>query len=201
MGTLITALDLGGTFVFAISGALVGARRKLDIFGVLVLAFVAATAGGIARDAIIGATPAASIADWRYPAVCVLAGLVVFYAHRPLARFRGALELFDAMGLALFAVTGTTKAFAFGLGPVPAILLGVLTAVGGGMARDMLVAQVPMVLQSQIYAVAALLAAIVVALGHAFELPAGATALVGAALCLGLRIVAMRRGWNLPAAK
>jgi uncharacterized membrane protein YeiH len=200
-GALFTALDLGGTFVFAISGAVAGVKHRLDLFGVLVLSFAAANAGGIARDAIIGATPAASISDWRYLAVSILAGLLTFYRYSTLDRMRNPVLMFDAMGLALFAVTGTTKALSFNLGPVAAVLLGVLTAVGGGIVRDVLVAEIPVVLRSELYAVAALVGGIVVVLGDKWQFPTLPVALAGAAVCFGLRLMAIRRGWHLPVAQ
>jgi uncharacterized membrane protein YeiH len=200
-GALFTALDLGGTFVFAISGAVAGVKHRLDLFGVLVLSFAAANAGGIARDAIIGATPAASISDWRYLVVSILAGLLTFYRYSTLDRMRNPVLMFDAMGLALFAVTGTTKALSFNLGPVAAVLLGVLTAVGGGIVRDVLVAEIPVVLRSELYAVAALVGGVVVVLGDKWQLPTLPVALAGAVVCFGLRLMAIRRGWHLPVAQ
>jgi uncharacterized membrane protein YeiH len=200
-GALFTALDLGGTFVFAISGAVTGVKHRLDLFGVLVLSFAAANAGGIARDAIIGATPAASISDWRYLTVSILAGLLTFYRYSTLDRMRSPVLMFDAMGLALFAVTGTTKALSFNLGPVAAVLLGVLTAVGGGIVRDVLVAEIPVVLRADLYAVAALAGGIVVVLGDKWQFPTLPVALAGAAVCFGLRLMAIRRGWHLPVAQ
>lgn len=203
--TIVLALDLGGTFVFALSGAAVGIRHKLDLFGVLVLSFVAATAGGITRDVLIGATPPAAILDWRYLAVSVLAGLITFYTY-PLARYqvgdrlRNPVLVFDAAGLALFAVAGALKALAFQLGPVEAVLIGVLTGVGGGILRDLLVSEVPTVLHSELYAVAALAGATVVVVGRMLQFPSDATAVAGAGVCFGLRVIAMRRGWRLPMA-
>jgi len=201
VGTFLTALDLGGTFVFAISGAVTGIKHRLDLFGVLVLSFAAANAGGIARDAIIGATPAAAVRDWRYLGVSMLAGVITFYWYPVLDRVRSPVLMFDAMGLALFAVAGTIKALSFNLGPVAAVLLGVLTAVGGGIVRDVLVAEIPAVLRAELYAVAALVGASVVAIGSVLRLPSGPAAVVAALLCFGLRLMAMRRGWKLPVAK
>jgi len=136
MGTLSLVLDLAGTFVFALSGATAGVRRRLDLFGVLVLAFAAAAFGGITRDLLIGAVPPAAIRDWRYLAISALAGGIVFYRYSTIDRLRSPVLVFDAAGLALFAVTGAHKALAFGLDPVMAALLGMLTGIGGGMARD-----------------------------------------------------------------
>jgi uncharacterized membrane protein YeiH len=201
MKTLVLTLDLIGTFVFALSGATAGARRRLDIFGVLVLSFVAANSGGIVRDLLIGATPPAAISDWRYLAVSVLAGLVIFFWYPIINRLRNAVLIFDGAGLALFCVAGAQKALVFGLQPWMAALLGMLTGIGGGVARDVLLNDVPAVFRSDIYAVAALAGASVVVIGDALQLPTTATALAGAALCFGLRLAAIRFGWHLPTAR
>ena len=196
----VTLLDFIGTFAFAISGGLVAVRHRLDLFGVLVLSFSAATAGGIVRDLLLGATPPVSLVDWRYVAVSMLAGLLTFYRHAQVERMRNPVQLFDAVGLGLFAVLGANKALAAGLGPVGAVMLGILTGVGGGIARDVLVAQVPSVLRRELYAVAALAGALVVVTGHALALPAAPVAVAGAVLCFALRWLAIRRGWRLPVA-
>src|SRR5579863_5890325 len=135
---LLLVLDLVGTFVFAISGATAGVRRRLDLFGVLVLSFVAGNAGGITRDVLIGSVPPAAISDWRYLAVSLLAGVITFYCYSPVDRLRSSVLVFDAAGLALFAVSGAQRGLAFELNPVMAALLGMLTGVGGGMTRDIL---------------------------------------------------------------
>jgi uncharacterized membrane protein YeiH len=147
MEMLPLVLDLVGTFVFALSGALAGVRRKLDVFGVLVLSFAAAGSGGIARDVLIGAVPPVAIADWRYLGVSLFAGVITFYWSAIVDRLRSPVLLFDAAGLALFAVSGADKALAYGLNPVMATLLGMMTGVGGGIARDMLLAEIPTVLR------------------------------------------------------
>ena len=138
-----TFVELGGTFVFAISGAMTAVKRHLDIFGVMVLAFAAGNAGGVARDAMLGATPVAVLQDWRYIAICCLAGLVGFVWYPQVERLKRPILVLDAVGLALFSVAGSLKALSFELGLVAAILLGVLTAIGGGVLRDVLVSEVP----------------------------------------------------------
>lgn len=200
METLVTALDLLGTFVFALSGAMAAVRHRLDVFGVLVLSFAAATAGGMTRDLLIGAVPPAAIADVRYLVVAVLAGLITFWAHPIVRRLQDAVLVFDAVGLGVFAVSGSLKALAYGAHPVAAVLLGMVTGIGGGMLRDVLVAQIPTVLRSELYAVAALAGAAVVVVGQVLALPSAVVAVAGAALCIGLRLVALRRGWGLPVA-
>jgi len=193
-------LDLCGTFVFALSGAMAGVRHRLDLFGVLVLSFAAANTGGITRDVLIGAVPPGAISDWHYLAVSLLAGLITFWFPSRISQQWNPVLLFDAAGLALFAVTGAGKALAHGLNPVMATLLGMLTGIGGGMARDLLLAQTPTVLRADLYAVAALVGAAVVVVAHLLQLPAGAAAIVGAALCFGLRVLAMKHRWQLPVA-
>lgn len=200
MPTLFLILDLAGTFVFALAGATAGARRHLDIFGILVLAFAAACAGGITRDVLIGATPPAAITDWRYLAISVVAGIIAFRWHAAIERMHNPVRMFDAAGLALFAVAGAQKALAFELNPVMAALFGMLTGIGGGVARDLLLAQVPLVLRADLYAVAALGGATVVVLGDRLDAPPLPTALCGAALCFVLRVLAIKRGWQLPKA-
>lgn len=197
---LLLAFDLAGAFVFAISGAMLGVRRRLDLFGILVLSFVASSAGGITRDLLIGAVPPAAISDWRYLAVALVAGLLTFFFYTPIERLRTAILIFDAAGLALFAVAGAQKALAYGLTPLMAALLGMLTGIGGGIARDLLVAQTPTVLRRDLYAVAALLGAALVVIGHRLDWPVVPTALAGAGVCFGLRLMAIRYGWNLPVA-
>lgn len=200
MNTLLLVLDLIGTFVFALSGASVAVRRRLDLFGVLVLSFVAGNFGGITRDLMIGAVPPAAISDWRYLAVSLVAGLITFWWFSGIDRLRNSVLVFDGAGLALFAVSGTQKALDFGLNPVMAALLGMLTGIGGGMVRDVLTAEIPTVLRADLYAVAALVGAAVVVVGNLLHLPAAATTIVGAILCFGLRLMAIHRGWHLPIA-
>lgn len=200
MRTLVLILDLLGTFVFALAGATAGARRHLDVFGILVLAFAAACAGGITRDLLIGATPPAAISDWRYLATSVVAGIIAFRWHAEIERMANPVRMFDAAGLALFAVAGAQKALAFELGPLMAALLGMLTGIGGGVLRDLLLAQIPTVLRSDLYAVAALGGAAVVVIGDLLGAPPLWPALGGAALCFTLRVMAIRYGWHLPKA-
>jgi len=201
VNTLLAVFDLGGTFVFALSGASAGVKHRLDVFGVLVLSFAAGNSGGIARDLMIGAAPPAAITDWRYIAVSMLAGLITFYWYRIINRLSSPVLVFDAAGLALFAVSGAGKALTFNAGPVAATLLGMLTGIGGGMMRDILVMEIPTVLRTELYAVTALIGAAVVVLGIMLLVPASAAAIAGAALCFGLRLIAMRRGWQLPTAR
>ena len=201
ISTLVLVLDLCGTFVFALSGAMAGIKHRFDLFGVLVLSFAAANFGGITRDLLIGAVPPPGIADWRYIAVPILAGLATFRWGSTIHRMQSSVQIFDAGGLALFAVSGALKALDFHLGPVTAVLLGMLTGIGGGMVRDVLTAEVPSVLRGDVYAVAALAGAAVVVAGRMMQFPSAPVTILGAGLCFGLRFMAIRRGWQLPLAR
>ena len=201
ISTVVLVLDLFGCFVFALSGAMAGIKHRLDLFGVLVLSFSAANVGGITRDLLIGAVPPPGIADWRYIAVAMVAGLAAFHGAPIIDRVRNSVQIFDAGGLALFAVSGALKALAFHIDPAPAVLLGMLTGIGGGMLRDILVAEVPAVLRGDVYAVAALAGAAVVVAGRLLAVPSAPIAVIGAIVCFGLRFAAIRRGWQLPVAR
>jgi uncharacterized membrane protein YeiH len=198
---LVAVLDLGGTFVFAISGAVAAVKYRLDILGLLVLAFAAGNAGGITRDLLIGAVPPAAIASLHYLAVSILAGLIVFFRAPVVTRHNNTVLWFDAIGLAFFAVAGAEKALVHGLNPVMAALLGMLTGIGGGMLRDVLVMQIPTVLRSDLYALAALVGAAIVVGGHVLHIHAVATTVVGGLACFALRYMAIRHGWHLPSAR
>ena len=196
--TLLLVLDLVGIFVFAISGALVAVRREFDVFGVLVLAGTTGLGGGFIRDVLIDATPPAALADWRYLLVPVAAGLITFVFHPLVGRLERVVNIFDAAGLGLFCVTGALKAVEYGLGPAPAALMGMVTGIGGGMARDLLAGRVPVVFSSELYATPALLGATwaVLLVGHGH--PEWMVAIPGVVICVGLRLLALRRGWHAP---
>lgn len=197
--TTLVVLDLLGIFVFAISGALVAVRKELDVFGVLVLAGTTGLGGGFLRDVLIDATPPAALADWRYLLVPVAAGLLTFVYHPALGRMERQVNVFDAFGLALFCVTGALKALAFGLGPLPAALMGMVTGIGGGMVRDVLAGRVPVIFRGELYATPALAgAAIAVASVSWFDLPTLVVALLGGGTCLTWRLLAIWRHWQAP---
>ena len=198
--TLVLTLDLIGTFVFAISGAAAGVKSRLDVFGVSVLAFVAGNAGGMTRDVLIGAVPPAAIDDWRYVAASLVAAVTTFLWYPGVTRLQKIVLLFDAVGLGTFAVAGTQKALAFGVHPAAAARLGMLTAIGGGVVRDLLVNEIPVVLRADLYALAALASAAVVVAGNLLGWPPTPTAVAAAFVGFGLRFIALRRGWRLPVA-
>lgn len=198
---LLLVLDLGGTFVFAVSGAMAAVKHRLDMFGVVVLSFIAGSAGGILRDLLIGVVPPAAIADWKYAGVSATAGLSVFFWHPKAERFRNDILWCDAIGLAFFAVVGAQKALLHGLNQAMAALLGMLAGIGGGMLRDVLVSEIPIVLRTDLYGLAALAGATVVVIAPLAQIPFSIAALAGGFVCFALRFGAIRHGWHLPRAR
>lgn len=199
--TAVAAIEGLGSFVFALSGGLLAVQRRFDLFGVLLLSFVAAVTGGITRDVLIGAVPPAAIATWHTLAVAVAGGVLIFTLYPAVhARWRHVL-LLDTAGLALFAVTGAQKSLHHGIDPVMSAVLGMVSGIGGGIMRDVLAGEVPSVLRSDLYALAALAAAGPVCLGHVLGAPPLPAMLLGAAACLFLRLMALYRGWRVPAAR
>jgi len=197
--TLILVLNLAGTFIFGLSGGLAAVRAKLDVFGVVVLAGVVALAGGITRDLLIG-TPPATFRDWRYLAAAGAAGLVCFFASPALERIQRSVLVFDAIGLGLFCVTGASKALDFDIGPVTAILLGAITGIGGGMLRDVLLRDVPVVLRHDLYAIPALLGAAVLVVGQEAGTKSPLLPVLAAAVCIAVRLASLKYGVNAPIA-
>lgn len=196
---LLLAVDLVGTFVFAVEGAMAAIAAGLDLFGLMVLSFATALGGGIIRDLLIGATPPNSIRDWRYGATAFAGGGAVFCFYQFFQRVPAELMLtLDAAGLALFAVAGAMKALEFDIHPMLATLMAAITGVGGGTVRDLLLNRVPGVLQTDIYAVAAIVGAVVMLLGLKMRLPRGIAMSAGGICCFVLRMVALARHWNLP---
>lgn len=197
--TLLLALDLGGTFAFALNGALTAVRVvRLDIVGVLTLGVITAIGGGIIRDVIIGSLPPATFSDGRYLAVAAVASLIAFGLSARLDRWTGAITVLDAAGLSLFAVTGASKALEVGIGPAQAVILGAITGVGGGTVRDVLVQRIPTVLTSELYAIPAVLGATVTVVAiraHAYGLPAALAAALG---CFALRLLGVRFHLDAP---
>ncbi|TQS72601.1 trimeric intracellular cation channel family protein [Rhodobacteraceae bacterium] len=200
VSTLAVAFDLIGTYVFGLSGALLAVRRGLDIFGIAVLSLAAALAGGVFRDMMLGAVPVAALMDSRYLIAALGAGLTGLFFHGALDRLYKPVMVLDAMGLSLFAVTGCNKALAHGLGPLPAIMLGVITATGGGVIRDVLVAEIPRVLREEVYAMAALIGGAIYVCGRMLELAHLQVALVATCVTFLLRVVSVWRGWQAPRA-
>ncbi len=197
--TLYYILDLTGTFVFAISGAIAAKQRGLDLFGICVIAFTVACGGGIIRDICIGVIPPSGLTNWRYLTAAILATGLTIGLYGLVRRLNRPVLLFDAVGLSLFAVTGAQKALAYGHNAQVAILLGVITAVGGGVIRDILLNRVPVILEREIYATAALAAAIIVVLGEYSDfLKRDWVSIIALVTCFSIRILALQHNWNLP---
>ncbi len=191
-------LQLAGILAFAISGALVGVRRNLDMLGVAVVGGFTGVGGGVLRDLLLGVHPPISFVYWPNLAVAVGASLVVFFVHPKLSRIRYFEVVFDAFGLGLFSANGAAVAFAAGQTPLTAILVGTTTAIGGGVIRDVLVNTVPGVLTRELYAVSALLGATVAIAVLMLGGSAGLASIVGGACAITLRLLSVARGWHLP---
>ena len=197
--TLILVLSLIGVFVFGLSGGMAGVRAQLDLFGAMLLAVVVGIAGGTIRDILIGIPPA-TFRDWRYLAVAGGAGLIAPFAHPAIRRLRGWIDVLDAAGLGLFCVVGADTALAHHLGFADCVILGAVTGIGGGMLRDILVREIPMILRGGFYAIPALCGAGIVVTAyragdHSIVFP-----IVGAVVCFLMRIAGMRYGLGLPSA-
>ncbi|MGN6753140.1 MAG: trimeric intracellular cation channel family protein [Intrasporangium sp.] len=197
--TLLLAIDLTGTFAFALNGALTAMRvADVDIIGVLTLGIITAMGGGIVRDIIIDSLPPATFSDWRYLAVAAGGALLAFFLARWLTGLMGAINLLDAVGLSFFAVSGASKALALGLGPAQAVILGAVTAVGGGTLRDVLTQRVPNVLRSELYAIPALIAATIVVVTTVTGVYGLPFALLAAGACFAVRMIGVRYDLNAP---
>ncbi|MFI0736686.1 trimeric intracellular cation channel family protein [Streptomyces sp. NPDC021100] len=195
-------LDIVGIFVFAISGALLGVRKNFDVFGMAVLAEVTALGGGLFRDLVIGAVPPAAFSDLGYFVTPLIATLIVFFLHPEVERITSAVNVFDAAGLGLFCVTGTVKAYGHGLGLTQSATLGLATAVGGGVLRDVLAHEVPSLLRwdRDLYAVPAMAGAATAALMLKFGVLHGPTNAIPVVVGCGLRLLSMRFHWRAPRA-
>lgn len=198
-GKVLLVADLAGTFLFGIEGADAAIRGQLDLLGLMVLAFSTALAGGVVRDLLIGAVPPESIKNWRYAATAFSAAMLTFFFYRMVEAFPARLLMvLDAGGLAMFAVAGTEKARDHKIHPFMAALLGTITGVGGGTIRDIFLAHVPRVLQSDIYATAALAGAVVLIVARKIGASPAVAAFAGGGACFVLRVVAATLNWNLP---
>jgi uncharacterized membrane protein YeiH len=194
-----TILELAGVFCAALSGGLAAVRKRFDVFGVLVLAWATGLGGGILRDVLIGDTPPVGISQWPLVTTAVAGGVVIFFLHPGIARMRRAIVVLDAGALALFVLQGTTKGLELGAGPLASVVVGVLTGVGGGVLRDLLVGEVPLIFADrQLYATPAIVGAVVTAaLWQADALTVWAQILV-VVLVLGFRLLSLARGWVVP---
>lgn len=196
--SLFVVADLLGTFAFAVSGAVASEQRHLDVFGVLAIAFVTACGGGIVRDVCIGAVPPAGMADWRYLACAAIAAAIAMWARKVIDLIRQPVLFFDSLGLGFFAVVGAHKTLQFHDNVELAAMLGVVTAVGGGVLRDVLLNRVPVILQKEIYAVAALAGAASQVAGEKLDWSLATTPWFATAICFAIRFMALRYSWSLP---
>jgi uncharacterized membrane protein YeiH len=194
------ALDLVGTAAFAASGAWAGIRRRMDLFGVMVLGLVTATGGGVLRDILLGDQPPFCFKDEIYLYVAIAVSLATFVFYRRVSSLSQPLLYFDAVGLGTFVVIGTEKALAFRTGFLGSIMMGVMTATAGGMMRDVLANQVPLILRREIYASACLAGGSLLAVLYYSDLPRTPALLSSALLVIILRLLAIRFDWSLPRA-
>jgi uncharacterized membrane protein YeiH len=195
---LFALLDLLGTFAFAISGAAAAKERRLDWFGVLAVAYLTACGGGIVRDLCLGAVPPVGISEWRYMACSAFASTMTIAAGSWVERFKHPVTWFDSMGLGFFAVVGAHQSLLHGAGIAAAIVIGTVAAVGGGVMRDVLLNRVPVILEKEIYALAALVAAVIQVVAEVNRQPIGLTQGIAIAACLVIRFLALRYSWALP---
>ncbi|WP_018612564.1 trimeric intracellular cation channel family protein [Segetibacter koreensis] len=198
VNNIYTFLDLAGTFVFALSGAVAAKQKGLDIFGIFSIAFTVACGGGIIRDLCIGAVPPAGLTNWLYLVTVFAATIISIGFYRIVNILNHPVLLFDALGLSVFAVTGARKAIAFGHNYEVAILLGIVTAVGGGVIRDVLLARIPVILKKEIYASAAMAGAMIVVAGDYLGYPKETVSTIAIVFCFGLRFLGLHFHWNLP---
>jgi uncharacterized membrane protein YeiH len=196
--TIYTFLDLVGTFVFALSGAVAARQKGLDIFGIFSVAFTVACGGGIIRDLCIGAVPPAGLTNWLYLLMVVAATVMTISFYRLIEYINQPVVLFDALGLSVFAVAGARKAIQFGHNYEVAILLGTVTAIGGGVIRDILLSRVPVIFKKEIYASAAMVGAMIVVAGDYLQYSRESVSILAIGVCFGVRFFALRFHWNLP---
>ncbi|RVU22692.1 trimeric intracellular cation channel family protein [Streptomyces antnestii] len=195
-------LDLVGIFVFAISGALLAVRKNFDVFGIAVLAEVTALGGGLFRDLIIGAVPPSAFTDLGYFVTPLVAAALVFFLHPEVERTQVAVNIFDAAGLGLFCVTGTVKAYDYGLGLTASAALGLATAVGGGVLRDIIANEVPSLVRwdRDLYAVPAMVGSTIIVVAIHFDALSAFTSGAAVVTAFVLRLLAMRFHWRAPRA-
>jgi uncharacterized membrane protein YeiH len=197
--TTFLVLDLTGTFAFALNGALTAIRVvQLDIVGVVTLGMFTALGGGVIRDIVLGALPPATFRDWRYLTVAAGGSLVAFLFGRSLDRLATLILVLDAAGLSLFAVSGALKGLDYGIGFGQAVILGTITAVGGGTLRDVLIREIPSVLTSGLYAIPALVGAFVVVLADRIGAAGVPAAMIAAAFCFVIRMLGVRYDVQAP---
>ena len=200
---MVQVLEVFGVFAFALSGALLAVRRGFDVIGILVLAVITAIGGGVLRDVILGDNPPAAFVEWPYFAAPVAAAAFTFLFHPALERLNRAILVADAAGLGFFCIAGTEKALEYGLGPLPAAALGVTTGVGGGLLRDVVARETPVLVdpKSELYAIPAIVGALIVATAWHLDAYDPALAVAVSVGIVLVRLLALRRGWRAPVAR
>lgn len=191
-------LDLIGVAVFAASGASAAVAKRLDLFGVVFIGMVTALGGGVVRDVVIGSVPPLAFTDWEYVTTAAVTSLAMFWLHPQVDRLRRTMLVLDAAGLGLFSVVGALKGVDNGVPMVGAILVGMITGIGGGVLRDVLTKEIPVVLHREIYASASLLGAAVIVASTHFGLAKQVPMTVAIALVFGLRLLSLYRRWSAP---
>lgn len=194
-------LDLIGVAVFAASGASAAVAKRLDLFGVVFVGMITALGGGVIRDLVIGATPPLAFTDWEYATTACAVSLATFWLHPQVDRLKRTMLVLDAAGLGLFSVVGALKGVDFGVPLVGSIMVGMITGIGGGVIRDMLTNDIPVVLHREIYASASLLGAAVVVISTHWGMPRPVPTIVAIVLCFGLRLLSLYRRWSAPTPK
>ncbi len=196
--TIIYTLDMIGTAAFAASGAWVGVRKHMDLFGVLVLGLITAVGGGTLRDLLLGDIPPSSLLDETHLYLSIFVSLIVFFSRNSFKRVEKPLLYFDAIGLGTFVVIGTTKALNFEMGWLIAVLMGVMTGTAGGVMRDVLANQIPLVLRHEIYASACIAGGFLLVFLEYAGMARPFAALLAAGLVITVRLLAIRYDWALP---
>ncbi|MTD13788.1 trimeric intracellular cation channel family protein [Nakamurella sp. YIM 132087] len=197
---LLDVVNFVGLAAFALSGALMAVRRQFDVIGMAVLATITTFGGGVIRDVLIGDTPPEALRNVWWLVVPLAATAVAFFFHPQITRLRRAVVVFDAIGLGVFAVNGSAKAMQWGLSPLAAVMLGVVTGIGGGILRDVLGGETPAVLRrdSQLYAIPAILGCTITVTLLALDVHLLAATLPAAAFITGVRLLAVWRRWTGP---
>jgi len=195
----IYVLDLFGTMAFAVTGAFKAIEHKADIVGIIILATITGVAGGTIRDVVFGKTLPNSLIDPTYVIITVISAIVLFLLYSKMKKHWNVFLKFDAVGLGVFTVIGATFAYnLFGMNFLIIVLSGMLTAIGGGILRDVFVNQTPIVFVKELYASASFIGAVIFYFTLLITNEVYAATIIGIALTTGLRLVAMKYNWNLP---
>jgi uncharacterized membrane protein YeiH len=197
--SFLFAFDLAGTFVFAITGAMLAIRKKLDLYGIFILAIVTALGGGMLRDTMLGRTPPVALQEFAYVLAAGLGAIIVWFFYGHVERQERLLRILDAIGLGLFTAIGAQVTLSFGASWYAAIGMGIITGTGGGMIRDVLAREVPFVLQREVYAIACLAGAgFYVLWVQVLGQGESSGVLLSAALTIGIRLFAIFHDLHLP---